>query len=251
MNEANSLLNSLTAGMGNAESHIIVNPDRTVFVPEELREIAVQYDHNIETVTFDCPRYWDDIDMSVMQVCINYMRADGKPGCYIVNDVEVDSLEPGFMHFTWTLSRNATEIKGSLKFLICVKKTDKDGDLVNHWNSKLNTQMSISEGLECGAHIHERYPDVITQILTDLDAIKASGGGGGYVDLSNYYTKNEIDKKFESSPTRSEIGVELDTLEGNINKELSGKADRLTTYTKDEVNNLINSAISVALEGDY
>jgi hypothetical protein len=112
------------------------------------------------------------------------MRADGKPGCYVATDVKVDSLEPGFMHFTWTLSRNATEIKGSLKFLICVKKTDEDGNLVNHWSSKLNTQMSVSEGMECGESIVEEYPDVITQILTRYDALYSD-----VITIKNTYGK--------------------------------------------------------------
>ena len=40
-----------------AEPHIVIGEDRFITVPSELKRIAVQYDHNIETVTFDCPRY--------------------------------------------------------------------------------------------------------------------------------------------------------------------------------------------------
>lgn len=46
------------------DPHIVIGPDKIVTVPEALKKIAVQHDHNIETVTFDCPRYWDGIDFA-------------------------------------------------------------------------------------------------------------------------------------------------------------------------------------------
>ena len=58
--------------MPNLEEHIKIGLDRHITVPESLKRIAVQYDHNVETVTFDCPRYWDGHDMSKMTVYINY-----------------------------------------------------------------------------------------------------------------------------------------------------------------------------------
>ena len=48
------------------EPHIVIGYDRVVTVPDQLKRLAVQYDHDIETVTFDCPRYWGKHDMSQM-----------------------------------------------------------------------------------------------------------------------------------------------------------------------------------------
>ena len=56
-----------------SEEHIIIGRDRYITVPEGLKRIAVQYDHNVETVTFDCPRYWDEHDLSTMNIYINYI----------------------------------------------------------------------------------------------------------------------------------------------------------------------------------
>ena len=53
------------------ESHIVIDTNRFITVPEELRRIAVQHDHNIETVIFDCPRYWDGHDLSKMKIYVN------------------------------------------------------------------------------------------------------------------------------------------------------------------------------------
>ena len=56
--------------------HVIINQDRTVIVPESEKKIGIQYDHNVNTISFDCPRYPDEdptIDMSTMSIYINYM----------------------------------------------------------------------------------------------------------------------------------------------------------------------------------
>ena len=170
MSQAEDLLNSLSENdiSTKTEPHIIVGSNRVITVPSELKRIAVQYDHNIETVTFDCPRYWDDHDMSTMNVYINYTRADNEPGCYIADDVAVDETDTSIMHFSWTISRHVTEAVGPLTILICIKMVDKDGNEVNHWNSERNSEMTVSKGMECGDIIAEKYPDIISQILTDM-----------------------------------------------------------------------------------
>ena len=170
MSQAEDLLNSLSENdiSAKTEHHIVVDSNRVITVPSELKRIAVQYDHNIETVTFDCPRYWDDHDMSTMNVYINYTRADNEPGCYIADDVAVDETDTSIMHFSWTISRHVTEAVGPLTILICIKMVDKDGNEVNHWNSERNSEMTVSKGMECGYIIAEKYPDIISQILADM-----------------------------------------------------------------------------------
>ena len=180
MSKADELLNSLSdedisLQLVNPETepHIVVGDDRFISVPSELQRIAVQYDHDVETVTFDCPRYWDDLDMSDLSIYINYMRKDRVVGVYKATDISVDTANDRIMHFNWKISRNVTEVVGQLKFLICIKKGDADGNEVNHWNSELNTEMYISEGLEAGEGFFDSYPaDIITQWENEVQAVK-------------------------------------------------------------------------------
>lgn len=172
MSHAEELLNSLSEEEvsvyitnTDVEPHIIIGDDRVITVPDELKRIAVQYDHNIETVTFDCPRYWDEHDMSKMRIYINYMRADGETGSYLVTRLSTGDVGENLMEFDWTISRNVTEVKGTIAFLVCVKNVDEAGNETNHWNSELNKDMYVSEGLECSETIAEAYPDIITQLL--------------------------------------------------------------------------------------
>lgn len=179
MSKADELLNSLSEDdislqLANPETepHIIIGEDRVISVPKELQRIAVQYDHDVETVTFDCPRYWDDLDMSKLNIYINYMRKDRYIGCYKATDIAVDGVNSNIMHFNWKISRNVSEVVGEFKFLVCIKKSDAEGYEVNHWNSELNTEMYISQGLEAEESIFDAYPDIISQWEDEVNAVK-------------------------------------------------------------------------------
>lgn len=168
MSQAEKLLNSLnkTARLANAseEPHVVIDDDRIITVPDSLKRLAVQYDHDVETVTFDCPRYWDDLDMSKMAVYVNYLRSDSYHATYKAQNVTVDTADDTIMHFDWTISRNVSLIVGKLVFLVCIRKTDDDGNEVNHWNSELCKDCYVSEGLETDAEeLKEAYPDIIDQ----------------------------------------------------------------------------------------
>ena len=175
MSQADELLDGLEVPVGyttvRAESHIVIGPDRVVDVPEDLKRIAVQYDHDVETVTFDCPRYWDGLDMSKMDVYINYQRYDKAYGCYKALDVTVDDDDDEIMHFTWTISPNVTLVAGSIRFLVCIRKTDSEGNQINHWNSELCSAMYVSEGMETEATVVSQSVDVLRQIEDDVAAI--------------------------------------------------------------------------------
>lgn len=172
MSQTDELLNSMYGSNTRAysptgsEGHIVVGEDRFITVPEELKRIAVQHDHFIETVTFDCPRYWDGHDMSQMIVYINYKNKGGQLGAYIAQNVRVDASDSNIMHFEWTISRNVTNAAGPISFLVCVRKTKSDGELTNHWNSEICSDMYVSEGLEATEEVIESDPDILTQLLT-------------------------------------------------------------------------------------
>lgn len=181
MSQVDELLNSASGDVSSpllrlanpeTEPHIVIDEDRFISVPKELQRIAVQFDHDVETVTFDCPRYWDGLDMSQLAIYVNYMRKDQITGCYRATNVAVDETNSNIMHFDWTISRNVSQAKGELKFLVCIKKADEGGNEVNHWNSELNTEMYISEGLETAESVVARYPDIIAQWEAEVQEVK-------------------------------------------------------------------------------
>lgn len=183
MSQAEALLNSMMVAavdetehtnsvFTEVEPHIVIGIDRFINVPDQLKRIAVQYDHNMRTVTFDCPRYYDGRDMSKMKVYINIAGPKGTRSSYIADNVKVDEYDTNIMHFDWTITRAITEVNGNIAFLVCVRKADGEGNEENHWNSELNTDMYISEGLEYEETFEYEYPDIVTQLLQRMDAVE-------------------------------------------------------------------------------
>ena len=179
MSKAEELLNTLAiTETTNArlsiidEPHLVIGPDRVITVPTELKRLAVQFDHDVETVTFDCPRYWDEHDMSQMHIYINYLRPDKETGFFKAQNIVVDETDSNAMHFDWTISRNVTEVPGQLVFLVCIKKVDEEGNEKTHWNSELCKTCYVSEGLEIDEEeLKALYPDIIEQWYQEVVAV--------------------------------------------------------------------------------
>lgn len=214
MSQVDELLNQLTAspvktaGAGLAEEHIVISRDRYITVPDSLKKIGVQYDHNIETVTFDCPRYWDDIDMSEMKIYVNYMRADEHMGMYLCENVVV---EDDIIHFDWTISKDVTNVDGYISFLVCIKKTDEEGNEENHWNSEINNDLYISKGLNCQGSVIHKHPDIITQLLTRMENVE--------VEQQDWESTMEQGLEQWKTQTSNNLDKRMKVAEGNTTPE--------------------------------
>ena len=182
MSQAEELLNALADGVettyptkASEDEVVVISNDKFITVPLELQNMVVQYEHNVETVTFKCPRYSDDVDMFTMIPFVNYMRPDGGLGSCECTNKKIDEADPSVMYFDWTITKDVTLSYGQLKFVVCIKTTDANGNLTNHWNSKLCSDLYIAEGLESDNSVVSQYPDVITSILVRLGSIENSG----------------------------------------------------------------------------
>lgn len=173
MSQADELLESITSESSESEN-IVIGDDRFIVVPESLKRIAVQYDHNIETVTFDCPRYSDGHDLSRMQIYVNYIRADGIRGSHLCTNIVVDKSDSDIIHFDWAVSGHVTYAAGHISFMVCIKEVDSDGNEDVHWNSEINTDMYVSPGIKHLDVTLAKYPDVIAQLVARVEALEAS-----------------------------------------------------------------------------
>lgn len=183
MSNATELLNGLTDDQVAAysvnpdtEEHIVIGSNRIITVPAALKKIAVEHDHNVETVTFDCPRYWDGHDMSEWQVYINYILSNGYEDSYPADNVVVDDTDENIMHFSWTISRNVTQVKGAITILVCIKETDEEGNEIRHWNSERNSELTVSAGMECAEKVADEHPDIINDLLTRMSDLEGRFG---------------------------------------------------------------------------
>ena len=260
MSKAEDLLNSLTEDEKGAvvtassnEPHIVVGLDRFITVPDQIKKIGVQYDHDIETITFDCPRFWDGNDLSTMKIYINYMREDGHVGMYLCDIV---SIEDDVMHFNWTISGEVTQIKGTISFLVCIKRVDSDGNEERHWNSELCQDLYVSEGMECQESILYRYPDIITQLLTRMDITEFNTSKEEILnrineafdtnDTVNQTIKDKTVDYLESEITSKDLIVELPV--GKWTKQYDNEYTQ--TVVIDGVDASINPIVSLFYSGE-
>ena len=160
--------------VGGEESYIVIDRDRNIYVPERLKRIAVQHDHDVENVTFMVNNYWDNVKtvLENMTIYINYKLSDGTLGTSIAENIRTKNDDKTYLYFDWKITRNISSVKGKIAFLVCAKKTDSYGEEKQHWNSELNTDMFVSEGLECSDIIETSYPDLYTQLLQHMDTAK-------------------------------------------------------------------------------
>lgn len=212
------------------EEHLFINPDRTIYVPDELKTIGVQFDHDVETVTFDCPRYWDGIDLSTMKIYINYMRPDGVTGSYIACNIVTSEETPSLFSFDWTVSRNVTQVKGTLQFLVTMKSVNSNGKETHRWSSLLNKDLKIAEGLKCEETIITKYPDIVTQLLMRMDSIEEMTTPEAMQNYVNTYL-NANPLELDSTLTSSTKAPPADKV-GDISNKIDKLRDILFTESK-------------------
>ena len=145
----------------------VIDPEsREIVIPETYQILGVESDEKVERIEFECPKIvGDNIDLSKLQIRINYQNANPDPennkDQYIVEDVETngDNIE-----FSWLLSRKVTMYRGTVNFVVCAVKVSGE-TIQNEWNTTLATSQ-VLEGLEVDTpEPTEEQSDVIAQLM--------------------------------------------------------------------------------------
>lgn len=142
----------------------IIDPEtRTISIPTTYRLLGVESDEKVERLYFQCPKIvGDNIDLSQLQIRINYQNASSQKDQYIVDDVSADGDN---ITFSWLLSRKVTAYRGSVQFIVCAVKFNDDATITNEWNTTL-AQAEVLQGLEADTpEPSEEQSDVIAQLI--------------------------------------------------------------------------------------
>ena len=158
--------------MSDYKPHVVIDEQKNIILPEQLKNHMVQYDHNVKTITFDCPRYSDGRDLSTMRIYVSYFRQSGAKDADYCENIIVDSKDANRIHFEWIPKRSATLEHGILAFLSCAEKEDAEGNQENAWHTKLCKGLKIAEGMDCLKAVIEKYPTIITYLLTRVEDIE-------------------------------------------------------------------------------
>lgn len=149
------------------EEYCTLDPiTRKLTLTEPQRIAGVESDENARGLKFKFPKMVDDIDLTQMQLRINFMNSRGEKGQYAVTDLKPIEGEEDYITFTWLFNRLVTHYKGLTKFIVCAVKTDGDGTITAEWNTAL-AQMRVLEGLEVDEpEISPEEKDVISQLIS-------------------------------------------------------------------------------------
>lgn len=88
---------------------------RKITVPDELKNIGVAGDHLAETIYFQCPRFFDDIDLTTHTCIIRFINAGNE-----YDEANAVDIEEGtdYIKFGWTIDNRVTRYSGTVNFTV-------------------------------------------------------------------------------------------------------------------------------------
>lgn len=193
MSQAELLLNSVETLSGihehpviDFDQHYVIDPVSRVISNVSGKNVLIQYDHNSERFTFEISRYVDGHDMSLCNATkIHYINIEVveqdptamtvvKPktnaGVYEVDDIQVSPDDDDIVTCSWLISRNATQLPGTVSFLIQYACVDDEGNLTYEWHTDIYADVLVNTGMNNGVQILANSADIIEQWKNQLFA---------------------------------------------------------------------------------
>ena len=169
-------------GVYDSDTHFTINAiTRQIKSDPKQKTTVIQYDHNSERFTFECPRYIEGHDMSKCNdVKVHFLNVDAKTkeekkDAYTVDDLRINPEDENTVLCSWLISNRATQLVGSLSFVVCYGCTE-NGAVTYAWNTAVAT-VSVSTGINAGDSVVEEYSDVLAKWKAELFA-------AGYINAS-------------------------------------------------------------------
>ena len=238
--------NAILEQAGYFEKHIdknvVVDTDAHFIIDAITRKIKntgdkkelVQGDHNSERFTFECPRYIEGHDMTLVnKIIVNYMNVSTS-GAYEVDDLTSDDEK---ITFSWLISKNATENVGKLVFAISFKCVQEDEKITYEWHTTINDDIRIIDGLNNETSIVEDNVDILEQWKREL--FGASDGEVSKIQEASNQAQIEIEDLTTSSKN------DIETLATNSKTEINSLTETKKTELNKINNDITNNASSL------
>lgn len=177
MSQAEALLNELTENIP-VHDHTVVDSDTYFIIDPISRSIEntarkknkiMQYDHKSEVFTFELPRYVEGHDMILCNVVkVHYNNIDdltGRENADVkdVYDLHLDPEREDIVLCTWTVTREATQLAGTLNFLLQYLCEDDNGNVTYEWHTDIYMDIEVGSGRNNGPQIAIEYYDILEQ----------------------------------------------------------------------------------------
>lgn len=208
---------------------------RMVTVPDKYKKLGVESDEKAKRIWFRFPKLVGNngVDLSAIGVRVNFRNANGEGDIYIVEDLTTDG---DYVTFSWELTRKVTAYKGNVSFVVCAVKSNTDGTTKNEWNTTLNKECEVLEGLEVAEQIEQENPDIIEYILAKLDG-----------SISSEEVKQIIEEYMEKNPQSGMTDEERKQLQKNT-EDISKLSEQKVDYNQGVAN--VGKILVVGADGN-
>lgn len=153
-----------------SDTHFSINPiTRAITNESSSKTTLIQFDHNSERFTFELPRMIEGHDMSKCNlVQVHYINIDNATksqnnDVYNADDFQISPDGDDTVICSWLISQNATQLVGSLNFLLRFACIADDGTVEYAWHTATHTKITISSGMNNGEEVTKEYPDILAQ----------------------------------------------------------------------------------------
>lgn len=211
--------------MAEGRTIIIDSELRTLTVPSSVTHLGVESDKDVLKLPFQMPRQYSGFDLSMFQIWIKSVNANGEPDITPATDIVATSSA---ITFTWLVGRFILEHTGTAKFSVCLRKTSGSGTnatIDKEFNTTPAT-LPVLNGIDADNQVIQKYPDVLEAWKSEL-----FGKFDGQIDDTLTKDGQAADAKITGARLRqvrtyleNEIGVErarLDQILGLITGEVS------------------------------
>lgn len=144
--------NDTSNSLSDEEQPIVVDAlSRTFTIPAGFHTvIGIKTDHNSNAITFHCPRYIDGYDiLRCSSKLVKWYNAGADAeGFYEITDMQELEGSEDMVEFSWIIKGSITTAPGRIQFSLIFIDVDTTNDTVCYrWNSTINTNLSIGDGL--------------------------------------------------------------------------------------------------------
>lgn len=120
---------------------------REITPPVEFKDFfAIEREHFAETIYFEVDRYFDDVDLTMTNIIVEYVNADGLARIFPAVLIDYQT-NPGHLRFGWTVGSDATINAGTLTFSVRFYSVDPEKQIFTYSLSTVPYQTKILEGL--------------------------------------------------------------------------------------------------------
>lgn len=206
-------------GVTDTDNHFLIDPITRTIENESGKHVLIQYDHNSERYTFECPRYVEGHDMSLCnKIEVHFVNTSTgnlkSVGIYEADDLHLAPDDSNVVMFSWLIHRNATRYVGKLNFVIrftCFDGTESNNEYI--WNTSIYSDISIDKGIY-NVDDYEQWKQEILAILEISDSVTSSSSD---IIASSKAVKTAYDKAVEAISMLDEAN----RLSGEANQQSS------------------------------